>query len=109
VNDQAVFQPAANPPAQGTPRVYTLGTQPCLFATSNVPSGPILYATAGSSPAITVNNKSCPYAAGVCPVYGAWLQPNTTYYITMVNRQSFTNTTGSCAYASCDMRIDFNY
>jgi hypothetical protein len=110
-NDQSVFQPAANPPGQGTPRVYTLGTQPCLFATGPTAypaTGPILYSTAGGSPAITVNNKACPYSAALCPIYGAWLQPNTTYYITMVNRSSFTNTAGSCAFTSCDMRIDWN-
>jgi hypothetical protein len=108
VNDQTLFQPASNPPAQNTAKVYTLGTQPCLFAQNNVATGPILYAIAGSSPAITINNKACPYSptSGLCPIFGAWLQPNTTYYITMTNKATFTGG-GSCGYASCDMRIDF--
>jgi hypothetical protein len=37
----------------------------------------------------------------------AYLQPNTTYYVTMVNRTGFGGA-GSCLYGSCDMRIDFN-
>jgi hypothetical protein len=107
VNDGTILAPAANPPAQNTPRVYTLSTKPCDFATSGTPTGSIIYATAGSSPSITINNKSCPYNPAICGVYGAWTQPNTTYFLTMVNRTSFTSGLGSCAYASCDMRIDF--
>jgi hypothetical protein len=79
VNNLTKLVPAANPPAQGTPRVYTLATQPCQFATNNVPTGSIVYATAGPSPSITVNVGACPPSYGTsCAVYGAWLQPNTT-------------------------------
>jgi hypothetical protein len=109
VNDQTVFQPAGNAPSQNTGRVYTLSTQPCQFATSSTPTGSILYATSSQSPAITVNVKACPYTgayAGYCNM-AAYLQPNTTYYVTMVNRTGFGGA-GSCLYGSCDMRIDFN-
>jgi len=109
VNDQTVFQPAGNTGSQNTGRVYTLSTQPCQFATSPTPTGSILYATSSQSPAITVNVKACPYTgayAGYCNM-AAWLQPNTTYYVTMVNRTTFGGLP-SCAVGNCDMRIDFN-
>jgi hypothetical protein len=107
VNDQSVFQPAGNVPFQNTTRVYTVSTQPCQIATSGTPTGSIVYATVSQSPAITINNAVCPYNPAVCPVYGAWLTPNTTYYVTMVNKTGFVGA-GSCAGSSCDMRIDFN-
>ena len=110
VDNISVFQPAGNPPSQGTNRVYTLSTQPCQFAASSAPTGSILYAASGQSPAITVKLATCPYAGTpyviFCGGY-AWLQPNTTYYVTMVNRTTFGGA-ASCAYASCDMRIEFN-
>ena len=109
VNDVTVFQPAGNPPAQNTNRVYSLSTQPCQFATQSTPSGSILYGVSSQSPAITVKIGTCPYTGvyvGYC-YSAAWLQPNTTYYVTMVNRTTFGGA-GSCAYGSCDMRIDFN-
>jgi hypothetical protein len=106
VNDITVLAPAGTPPSQNTPRVYTLSTQPCQFATSGTPTGSIIYATAGPSPSITINNKACPYNPAICGVYGAWTLPNTTYFLTMVNKSGFTGS-GSCGFASCDMRIDF--
>ncbi len=59
------------------------------------------------SPAINVKIQACPYTdvrycGGV-----AYLQPNTTYYITMVNRNS-SLAHRPAGMASCDMRIDFN-
>ena len=111
VNNQSKLVPASNAGSQGTPRVWTIATQPCQFATSNTTTGTIAYATAGPSPTITVNIGTCPaayVAAGTCGAFGAYLQPNTTYFLTVVNRSSFTNPAGSCGISSCDMLVDFN-
>ncbi len=107
VNPSSVFQPAGNVPYQNTSRLFTLATVPCQFATSSTPTGSIVYATVSQSPAITINVGACPYSAFICPLYGAWLQPSTTYYMTMTNKTGFGGG-GSCASSSCDMRIDFN-
>ena len=106
VNDQTVFQPAGNPPSQNTSRVYTLSTQPCQFTTDGSLTGSILYTVSSQSPAITINIGACPYTGSWCSS-AAYLQPNTTYYVTMVNRTTFGGAP-SCSFASCDMRMDFN-
>jgi len=109
VNPSATFQPAGNSGSQFTPRVYTLSTQPCQFATSNVPAGSILYAISSQSPAIAVRvGQTCTTGGWTSCTNTAWLQPNTTYYITMVNRTSFGGAP-SCSVGNCDMRVDFNY
>lgn len=109
-DNTAIFQPAGNAPYQNTSRVYAVSALPCQFPTSSTPSGSILHAAGGQSPAITVQIGTCPYAGtgyvGYC-YSKAWLQPSTTYYVTMVNRTTFGGT-ASCASSNCDMRIDFN-
>jgi hypothetical protein len=108
VNDQSVFQPAGNPPSQNTSRVYTVSTKPCQFTTDGSLTGSILYTISSQSPAITVNIGACPYTGVYAPYCsGAYLQPSTTYYVTMVNRTTFGGAP-SCSNGNCDMRIDFN-
>ena len=113
VNNLSVFQPAGNAPYQNTTRVYTVATSPCVFATINIsfpPTSPYVYSTVSQSPAINMNIGTCPYALtipAICTTQGAWLQPNTTYYVNMVNRNGYGGS-NSCASSNCDMRIDFN-
>jgi hypothetical protein len=103
----AVFQPAGLPPSQNTSRVYALSTQPCQFATSSTPTGAILYAASGQSPAINIILGACSSSVPQFCLGKAYLQPNTTYYVTMVNRTTFGGGP-SCSSGNCDMRIDFN-
>jgi hypothetical protein len=99
----AVFQPAGLAPNQGTMRVYTLSTLPCQFSGG-------LQTMTSQSPALRLSTGACPGPANLCALglYGAFLQPNTTYYITMVNRGGVDGTP-SCAASSCPMRMDFDH
>lgn len=104
VGKSGVFQPAGFAPTQNTTRLYTISTKPCQFAVSAAQGGIV-----GQSPAIHITVGTCPYGPA-CPSYGQFLQPATTYYVTMVNRNGFAGTSQynpSCA-GNCPMRVDFD-
>jgi hypothetical protein len=108
---RARFQPTAYAPNQGVSRLYTLSTVPCAFAKVNYADGNTVSGTVGGDPGINIIVGTCPYAANLCPVFGAYVKPNTVYYVTMVNRRGFFGTPGfvnSCSVADCMMRLEFN-
>ena len=95
-------------------RQATLGTAPCLVPTTNSKTGGVVRALISQTPtfiAQVVAGGVCPYTALSCAgTYAGvtWLAPNTTYYITLVNKGSFTGPANTCNSANCDMRWNFN-
>ncbi len=113
VNDLSVFQPAGTGVSAQTSRLYTLATTPCQFATGSTPyawpPAGIIYSIVSQTPAIQVHIGACAINPLFCAGYGTYLQPNTTYYITMVNRTGFIGGgQASCNYSDCPMRLDWN-
>jgi len=81
-------------------RVATLATQPCQIATSTGRSGAILASSYSKSPVfyLTVGGASSLGKVG--------LQANTTYFITVVNRNGYGGSP-SCTTSSCGVLMDF--
>lgn len=75
-------------------RVATLAKQPCQVATSPSSSGAILASAVSQSPVFRLQ------IGGVSRVGLTALTPGTTYYITVVNRNSYSDTLGSCTKSS---------
>jgi hypothetical protein len=87
----------------GTPQVFrlaTLATQPCQIATSAGSSGSILASAVSVSPVFGLK------IGGTSGIGRTALTPGTTYYITVVNRNSYSNTAGSCTKSSCGVYMD---
>jgi hypothetical protein len=95
--------------------VVALSTQPCQFPSSSFPSGAILAAPLPTlspnigmslAPVITPNPKPFGY---VPPVQ---LYPNTTYFVTVVNRGGYVGTpvwtTQSCLGSTCNIYFNFH-
>ncbi len=100
-----VWQPAGDPPNQSVTRVSSVATQPCQIPTQSGASGSII-ATGGTYYAFDVGScKKTGFGSGCANTV---LQPNTTYYVTMINRTSIGGV-GSCPVSSCEMHLNFNY
>jgi hypothetical protein len=88
----------------GTPQVFrvaTLATQPCQIATSASSSGSILASAVSQSPVFRLQ------IGGLSRLGVTALTPGTTYYITVVNRNSYSDTVGSCTKtSSCGVYTD---
>jgi len=102
-------------------RQATLGTAPCLVPTANSPlptdmnhnlqTNPVIKTQISQTPAFPIQivpNGICNLGVACTWSSMVWLAPSTTYYITLVNKSSFTGTPNSCTSANCDMRLDFN-
>jgi hypothetical protein len=86
----------------GTPQVFrvaTLSTQPCQVATTSGASGSILASSYSKSPVFYL-------AVGASYLGKVKLDPSTTYYVTVVNRNGYGGT-NSCTSSSCGVFMDF--
>ena len=103
------FQPevGANGARQGT-----IGSVPCLVPSTNTKAQPVIRTLVSQTPSFGVQvvpNGVCPLSALQCATSTtAWLAPNSTYYLTLVNKGSFTGPANTCTSSNCDMRFNFN-
>jgi hypothetical protein len=98
----------------------TIVTAPCLVPTanSNLPAdwahasgGGVLKTVLSQTPAFSVvitADGLCNLGTGCANSSAAWLRPNTTYYITLVNKSASWTGTPNCTTGNCDMRWNFN-
>ena len=115
VND-AVFPNFAAEVGSNGNRQATIGTAPCLVPTTNSKTAPVVRTMISQTPGFAVEvvpGGLCPGTALACatqsPYVGTtYLAPNTTYYITLVNKGSFSGAANTCTSGNCDMRWNFN-
>jgi hypothetical protein len=91
-------------------RQATLGTAPCLVPTTNLYPLPVVKTMISQTPTFSVKvvpNGVCNVVSYMC-LGTTWLAPSTTYYITLVNKGTFTGPANTCSSSNCDMRWNFN-
>lgn len=97
----------------------TIGEAPCLIpqanslipADGNSPSRPVLKTVLSQTPSFTAMvtaNGLCNLGAACPNSSTVFLRPNTTYYITLVNKSASWTGAPNCSTGDCDMRWNFN-
>ena len=91
-------------------RVVAIATQPCQFPTSSAASGSIMRGTRGTNPTLYLSLAPVTAPTGLFSVPPVQLLPNTTYFVTVVNRNGYFGSsawTNSCMSGVCNINFNF--
>lgn len=110
-SDTAAINIVQGGTSQQINHLATLSALPCQFATQAAPTGSVLAAAVGTSP-IFYLGVNVPVSTIFGTTTPTLLQPGTTYFLTIVNRNGYYGSplfTNSCASAGrCDVNINFS-